>query len=408
MKSITSILTPASQLPDAILNRVNQGVTTIYLDYAAATPLDAHVLDAMQPYFSDAFYNPSAPYAPAVAVRRDLQSAKQQIARIIGAQADDIIITAGATESINLAMTAAGDGHIVTSAIEHDAVLAAAGVHDHTIVAVTSRGVVQPETIEAAITSATRLVSIGLANHEIGTVQSLSEIANVVMHERLRRLEVGDKTPIWLHTDASQCAGQIDINVARRHVDLMTLNAAKIYGPKQVGLLWYRPGVILTPLIYGGGQEAGLRSGTENVAGTIGFAVALELAEKRRKGEARRLEQLRDDLERRLITAFPDAIVSGHPRRRLPGNLHISFPDLDAERLVFLLEAKNIFVATGSACAANKNTRSHVLEAIGLEPQVADGSLRLTLGRDTTSDMIATAASEIISAIQGERKRVQP
>lgn len=376
----------------------------IYLDHAAATPLDRRVFAAMEPYFSDAFYNPSSPYAPALQVRRDYEAAKAAIARSIGAKGDELVITAGATESINLAF-AAVNGHVVSSAIEHHAVLAATKLHEHTLVSVDERGVVDAAEVAKAIRPDTQLVSIALANNELGTIQPLREVAAVIKRERERRLSAGDTTPLYLHSDASQGAGQLDIHVARLGVDLLTLNAGKVYGPKQVGLLWTASHVRLAPLIVGGGQERGLRSGTENVAGTIGFARAMELAETHRAYESKRLAELRDQLQSQLLDAFPDAVISGSLKRRLAGHLHISFPHLDAERLVFALEMRGVLVATGSACAANKGTRSHVLTAIGLSPEVADGSLRLTLGHLSTPENTARAAKIIIEEIMRERAR---
>lgn len=377
----------------------------IYLDHAAATPLDPKVLAAMQPFFSDDFYNPSAPYAPAIAVRRSYEAAKDTIGRTIGARGDDIIITAGATESINLAFSSIG-GHIITANIEHHAVLAAAKAHSHTIVAADSRGLVSASIVKAAIQPDTRLVSIAVANNEVGTIQPLRDIAEVVKKEREARLLRGDRTPIYLHSDASQGVGQLDINVARLGVDLLTLNAAKVYGPKQVGLLWSAPFVELTPYIVGGGQERGIRSGTENVAGVIGFAKAMELAHDHRGFESKRLMKLRDAMQKRLVDTFADAVVSGHQRHRLAGHLHISFPLLDAERILFALENRGILVATGSACAANKGTRSHVLTAIGLAAEVADGSLRLTLGHLSDEENCTMAVESIIEEITKEYARV--
>lgn len=377
----------------------------IYLDHAAATPVDERVLAAMAPYFSEQFYNPSSPYAPALEVRRAYEAAKDTLARLIGGRGDEIVMTAGATESINLAVSGVG-GHIVAPSIEHQAVLEAVKRQPHTLVAADEKGIISPEAIRAAITSETRLVSVALASNELGTVQPLREIAQVVRRERDHRLETGIQVPIYLHSDASQAAGQLDVHVARLGVDLLTLNAGKVYGPKQVGLLWAAADVALSPVMYGGGQERGLRSGTENIAGAVGFARALELAEKRRKQEVTRLETLRDWLEKQLTSEFPEAVVSGHPRRRLGSHLHISFPGLDAERLIFRLEARGVLVATGSACAANKGTRSHVLTAIGLEPRVADGSLRLSLGRLTTEENTARAAEIITEEIKAEYERV--
>jgi cysteine desulfurase len=378
----------------------------IYLDYAAATPLDDRVLRAMQPYFSDNFYNPSSPYSPAVQVRRDYEGAKHTLASLIGAKTDEIIITAGATESINLAFSSVS-GHIITANIEHHAVLAAVMRLDHTLVSADERGLVTAESVKNAITPTTQLVSIALANNELGTIQPIRDIAQVIKNEREARLRRGDMTPIHLHSDASQGVGQIDINVARLGVDMLTLNAAKIYGPKQVGLLWVTRGVTLTPQIVGGGQERGLRSGTENVAGTVGFAKALQLASEHRAYESKRLAGLRDRLQKQLTDAFEQSVISGHQKHRLSGHLHISFPNLDAERIVFALENRQVLVATGSACAANYGTRSHVLNAIGLAPETADGSLRLTLGHNSTDENIQRAGIILIEVISREYERVK-
>ncbi|MDN5819636.1 MAG: cysteine desulfurase [bacterium] len=376
----------------------------IYLDHAAATPIDRRVFASMEPYFGELFYNPSSPYKQAVAVRRDYESARATIAQAIGAKPGEIIMTAGATESINLAFSAAS-GHAVTSAIEHDSVLAAAKRHDHTIIAVGESGIAAAADVQAAVTDKTTIISVALANNELGTIQPISALAEIVAEVRRTRLHQGNKTPLYLHTDASQGVGQLDIQVARLGVDMMSLNAGKVYGPKQVGLLWIKPSVVVEPQIVGGGQEGGLRSGTENVAGVVGFATALRQASEKRKSETARLQKLRDYLQKQLVEAFPDAVLSGNSKRRLSGHLHISFPGVDAERLVFMLENDNVMVATGSACAANKDTRSHVLEAIGLDPAVIDGSLRLTLGRLSTEANTKLAADKIKQAVSLEMKR---
>lgn len=377
----------------------------VYLDHAAATPLDPTVAAAMQPYFSEAFYNPSSPYAPAVKVRRDYEAAKASIAAIIGAKSGELTMTAGATESINLAF-GSGHGHVVTTAIEHQSVLAAAARHEHSLVEVDHNGRVDPARIRDAVRPDTWLVSVALANNEIGTIQPLSRIAEIIREVRTQRLADGNTTPLYLHSDASQGAGQLDLHVTRLGVDMLTLNAAKVYGPKQVGLLYAARSVRLQPQIVGGGQEAGLRSGTENVAGVIGFAEALSQADRRRHGEIMRLSELRDNLQKRLTDAFPEAVISGHHKHRLAGHLHISFPGLDAERLIFGLEARGVLLATGSACAANKGTRSHVLTAIGLDPSVADGSLRISLGKSTDQAAIDHATEAIIAEVTRETERL--
>lgn len=378
----------------------------IYLDHAAATPVDPRVLSVMQPFFTDNFYNPSSPYMPAVNVRRDIEEARHKIAIAIGAKPGEIIFTAGATESINLAISGIG-GHVITSNVEHHAVLNTAKKYDHTIVDADVRGMAQPDSIKLAIRPDTKLVSVALANNELGTVQPLRNIALIIKNERNERLLNGNKTPIYLHCDASQGIGQLDVNVARLGVDMMTINSGKIYGPKQVGLLWMASNVKIDPVILGGGQEKGLRSGTENVAGIIGFAKALELVVDHKKYESDRLSKLRDYIQGKLSEAFPKAVLSGHQKHRLSGHLHISFPGLDGERLIFLLENRGVLVSTGSACAANKGTRSHVLMAIGLAPEIADGSIRITLGHLSNDDNIQKATEIIIEEVKKEYDRIQ-
>ena len=361
-------------------------------------------MKAMQPYFVDDFFNPSSPYAPAIKVRRDYEEAKDTIAQIIGGRGIELVMTAGATESINLAFSGIS-GHVVISAIEHHAVQAAARLHDHTIVTVDPRGRINPIDIAKAIRPDTELISVALANNEIGTIQPLREIAAIVDRERQARRERGESRPIYLHSDASQGLGLLDIHTARLGVDMLTINAGKVYGPKQVGALWVASNIQLQPVIVGGGQERGLRSGTENVAGVIGFAEALRYADKKRKGEVERLRQVRDAMKDALTTRFPGAIISGHPKHQLPNFLHISFPRIDAERILFMLESKGVLVATGSACAANKGTRSHVLEAIGLAPEVADGSIRISLGRQSTEEVCQRAVELIVEVVETECKR---
>lgn len=378
----------------------------IYLDHAAATPMDPFVLAAMQPYFSEQFFNPSSPYAAGVSVKRAYADAKARIARVLGVGADELVMTAGATESVNLALTAAGDGRVAVSAIEHASVIAAAGRGGQPVIIPTDKkGRVTPEVVRAALTSEVSVVSVALANHELGTVQMIDDIVRVAQAERRRRREVGETMPLYVHTDASQAPALLDVKVKRLGVDLLTLSAAKVYGPKQVGLLWARPGVRLAATVVGGGQEGGLRSGTENVAGVIGFAAALELAAQRRPGEVKRLGALRNQLRDMLAAALPEMTINGDQKKGLVNMLNVSFPGIDAERLVFWLEARGVMVATGSACAANAGLRSSVLTAIGLNEAVIDGSLRISLGRLNNEEQITRAAELIIQAVQRERER---
>lgn len=378
-----------------------------YLDYAAATPMAPEVVEAMLPYLTERFENPSAPYARARRVHADLEAARATLARLIGAKPVNVTLTAGATEANNLAL-AATDGLVLTDAIEHESVLACAEARGARVVGVDPDGTVRPEAVARALTPEVSLVSVALANGELGTIQPLREIAHVVASERDRRLRAGEDVPLYLHTDASQAAAVRTVDVSSLHVDLLTLSAAKVYGPKQVGILWAADGVALRPLVVGGGQEGGVRSGTENVAGAIGFARALELVSQERSTEARRLEGLRRDLLEALKGSFPWMLVSGprQPKRRLPGLLHVSFPGLEARRLVVLLERRGVSVGTGSACAASRMRVSHVLAAIGMDEEAAAGSLRITLGRPTTPEEVRYAAQAISEVVREECQRV--
>lgn len=371
-----------------------ESATSAYLDYAAATPLDPEVLEAMTPYLTGRFYNPSAPYALARSVRADVEAARATVARCIGARPGNVTFTAGATEANNLAF-AATDGHVVTDAIEHESVLACAEARSHAIVGVGPDGRVDPEDVLSAVTPATQLVSVSLANGEIGCVQPVRELARMMADLREKRLAAGDLTPLCLHVDASQAASCLTVDVGSLGCDLLTLSAAKIGGPKR-------------PLVLGGGQEGGLRSGTENVAGIIGFARALELVCARRREESHRLASLRGRLERGLLAEFPWALVSGPKKAkfRLPGLLHVSFPGLEARRLVIGLEREGVSVGTGSACAASKMRVSHVLRAIGMPEEAAAGSLRMTLGRPTTQAEVGYAVAAVTRVVRAEMSRL--
>ena len=389
-----------------------------YLDYAAATPMAPEAVRALLPYLSERYYNPSAPYATAREVHAELEDARAALARTIGARSANVVLTAGATEANNLAF-AATSGRVVTDAIEHESVLACAAARHGdasgaasdgrpaSVVSVARDGRVDAADVAAVLTPDTELVSVALANGEIGTLQPVREISRVVAAERRRRLEAGERRQILLHTDASQAAGHVSVNVSSLGVDLMTLSAAKVYGPKQVGLLYASDVVRLRPLVRGGGQEGGVRSGTENVAGVVAFAAALARAEELRPQESRRLADLRERLLRHVLADFPWAVVSGPSKgkRRLPGLLHISFPGIEARRLVILLERQGVSVGTGSACAASHMRVSHVLRAIGLPDGVAEGSLRLTLGRPSTAGEVDYAAGCLTAAVRAELAR---
>ena len=375
----------------------------IYLDNAAATPVDSRVLAAMMPYFSDEFYNPSAAYLSARKVRADVEEARHTLAKLIGAKSAEIILTAGATESINLALGGV-DGRIVTTAIEHSAVLEAARARGGHILPVDAEWQINLDELRRALTDDVVIVSVGYVNSETGMVQNIRQIAEVVQAVRAEREQRGADTPLYLHTDASQAAGLFDLNVSRLGVDLMTLNAGKCYGPKQVGLLYIRAGVQLKPLIRGGGQEMGLRSGTENVTGIIGFAKALELAEKLRGSEVKRLSGLRNMLKQYLVEHLSDVKINESAKANSPAILNISVAGVDGERVVFALDERGVQAATGSACAANKGLRSHVLTALGLDDASVDGSLRISMGRFTTADDIEAAGKVIVDVINEQRR----
>ncbi|MDO4902171.1 MAG: cysteine desulfurase family protein [bacterium] len=379
----------------------------IYLDHAATTPVSDKVLAAMMPYMSEKFFNPSAPYLPALQVRRDYEDAKSQIARTIGGKSDELIITAGATESVNLAFSCSSkEDEILVAEFEHHAVLRASensGISKK--IKILKNGVVDLDDLRSKISSKTKIVSVMLANNETGVIQPIAKIAEIVRAERNRRLQSGETRPIWLHTDASQGVGQLDISVSRLGVDMLTLNAGKIYGPKQIGALWANREVSLEAQIVGGGQERGLRSGTENVAGTIGFAMAMILAEKSRKSEVERLRNLKAIFENSFRQNFrenEDFFFLGNPKKQLASHISVSFPGIDAERIVFSAEMNGVLIATGSACAANKGTRSHTLTAMGLTPEEADGSLRITLGKLSTEENSRRAAEILCKIIKDE------
>ena len=375
----------------------------IYLDNAAATPVDSRVLAAMMPYFSDEFYNPSAAYLSARKVRADVEEARHTLAKLIGAKSAEIIVTAGATESINLALGGV-DGRIVTVAVEHASVLETARQRDGRVLAVDVKGRISLDELRGSLADDVALVSVGYVNSETGVAQNMRAIAEVIQTVRDERQVRGVTTPLYLHTDASQAAGLLDLNVSRLGVDLMTLNAGKCYGPKQVGLLYVRAGIHLKPLILGGGQEMGLRSGTENVTGIIGFAKALELAEKLRGSEVKRLSELRSKLKQCLINNLPDVRINENTKANSPAILNISVPGVDGERVVFGLDERGVQVATGSACAANKGVRSHVLTAMGLDEAAVDGSLRISMGRFTTEQDINQAGQIIVDVINEQRR----
>jgi cysteine desulfurase len=375
----------------------------IYLDNAAATPMDSEVLAAQQPFFGELFYNPSATYMAAQNVRAALEKARSDVAACLGARAGEIIFTAGGTESDNLAIAGVlqqyPEGNVVVSAIEHDAVLQPAAQFGCRVAGVTAQGIIDLTDLAAKIDDHTVLVSVMYANNEVGTVQPIRQVAQLVEQVRTARRQAGNPLPVYLHTDACQAANYLDLHVSRLGVDMMTLNGGKIYGPKQSGVLFVSSRVRLQPVVRGGGQERGLRSGTENVGGCVGLARALELAQARRHDEVARLSGLQSLAFRLVAEKLPGAVINGSLKHRLPNNIHLTLPGQDNERLLVELDERGILAAAGSACSASDEEPSHVLRAMGLSDAGAQASLRLTMGRETTEAQIRTLVDTLAELV---------
>ncbi len=359
-----------------------------YMDHAAATPLDEAVEKAMQPYYRDVFYNPSATYLPARQAKEALETARAEVAHWIGARPTEVIFVAGGTEGNNLAikgvMAQFPNCSVTVSAVEHESVLAPAANFNSSVALVTEQGRVDLEDLRAKIHDDTVLVSVMYANNEVGTIQPLRHVSALVADVRAERKRRGNNLALYLHTDACQAGNYLDLHVARLGVDMMTLNGSKLYGPKQTGVLYVASHVQLTPVTEGGGQERNLRSGTENVAGAVGFATALTVAQEMRHEETARLGELQHDAFREIERRLPGVSINGPRKQRLPNNIHLTLPRQDNERLLVELEQAGILAAAGSACSASDEEPSHVLRAMGVSDEAAQSSLRLSLGRSTT------------------------
>lgn len=381
----------------------------IYLDYAAATPVNPKVIEAMTPFFADQFFNPSAAYLPAKRVREIYEAAKDDIAHVIGAKGNDIVITSGATEANNLAFSAVGDSEVLVLETEHASVLNLAKNYHHQTIKVDQNGRIDLADFKQKLSEKTGFVSVSLANNELGTIQPIAEIAEIIKETRRARLLSGNTLPIIFHTDASQALNLININVTRLGVDLLTINSAKIYGPKGVGALYVGHGVKLKPVSYGGGQEMGLRSGTENVAGTVGFATAAKLVKEHLNGNFKKYEKLaklfRETMSHELEGKLEPHFL-GNPKRQLANFVPVCFDGVDAERLIYKLEDEEIYVSTGAACAASKGEKSHVLSAIGLTDSEIAGSLRVSFGAQNDAEDVKMAAKKIAAAVLQELERV--
>ncbi len=386
----------------------------IYLDYAAATPVDERVFEAMKPFFSECFFNPSAPYLPAKHSRKIYEDAKDELAHTIGAKGNDLVITAGATESINLAFTVLKNyenSNCLISEIEHASVREAAKnlASEVREIKVDKTGCIDLRDLKEKIDDNTVLVSVATANNEIGTIEPLSDISEIIKKIRMDRLSRGIETPIYLHSDASQAMSLIDIYVSRLGVDMLTINSAKVYGPKGIGALYVGHGIKLSPITFGGGQEMGLRSGTENVASLVGFATAAKIAKEHVNGNRKKYEKLSSLFKETLVKELDgiiEPIFLGNKKHQLANFVSISFDGLDAERLIFKLEDEKIYVSTGAACAASKGEKSHVLTAIGLSDSEIAGSLRISMGKQNDEETVKIAAEKLVKIVKNELERI--
>ncbi len=376
----------------------------IYLDHAATTYVDPRVKEVMDKYFSGEFGNPGSFNYVGLIAKEALDNARKTVADILGAKEREIIFTGSGTESINLAIKGLARArkskgkHIITTNAEHHAVLETCEYlkdeegFDVTFLDVDRYGMVSAEQVEKAIKDDTILITIMYANNEIGSVNPIKEIADIAKKHR-----------VIFHTDACQAAGYLDINAKELGVDMMTINSSKLYGPKGVGALYMRSGLVIKPIIHGGGQESGLRSGTENVPGIVGFAKALEIAQEEREKEVARLTYLRNKMIKGIMDTVPKTMLNGHPEKRLPNNVNISFLDIEGEALLLYMDEKGIHASSGSACTSKTLDPSHVIIATGVPYEVAHGSIRFTLGKRTTEediDFVISVLPEIIKKLR--------
>lgn len=373
----------------------------IYFDHSATTPLDPRVLEAMGPFLGGAYGNPSSLHQEGRVARAAVDKSRAQVAALIGATPDEIIFTASGTEADNLALIGAvrasgKPGHVVTSAIEHAAILKtckflASGGTKITRLPVDADGLVRPDGLLRALQSSVTVVSVMAANNVVGTIQPIEELAQFAkLHG------------VLFHTDAVQAGGKIPLDVNRLQVDLLSLSAHKLHGPKGVGALYFRKGTGLAPIIFGGGQERGLRSATENVAGIVGFGAAAELTRKELNQEAARLAGLREYIATEVLRNFPNAYLYGHPTKRLPGHLSFGFRGQEREvgKLLDALDQAGVAVSAGSACSANHSGEpSSVLLAMGYDAESARGLIRVSLGRFSTQQEVDCFLDVLSSAV---------
>jgi len=372
----------------------------IYLDHAATTPADLEVVKAMQPYFSLKFGNPSTIYNIGREARAVLDQARDDVSSFIGANHSEIIFTSGGTESDNLALIGAAfanekkGNHIITTGIEHHAIIEPLKFLEKrgfevSYIPVDKYGLVDVQDIEKAISEKTILITIMHANNEIGTIQPIAQIGKIAKEKG-----------VIFHTDAVQSIGSIPVNVDELGVDLLSMSAHKFYGPKGTGALYVRKGTRLISHMLGGDQERRRRAGTENVAGIVGMAKAIDIAAKRINADASQISALRDKLINNMLEKVEESSLNGHPAKRLPNNANIAFRYVEGESMLLNLDAQNIYVSTGSACSSSTLEASHVLLGIGLSHEEAHGSIRFTLGRSTTAEQIDTVVEKMSQIVE--------
>lgn len=369
--------------------------TRVYMDYTASSPIDPRVAEAMMPYFTKVFGNPSSLHSFGNDVRGPMNEARNKVGQLIGAEdpSREIIFTSGATESSNIAIKgtayrARGKNHIITTTVEHMSILNITKAlmkegYETTLVPVDEYGMVDPNAINEAITEKTFLVSVNYANGEVGTIQPIKEIGQITRDNK-----------IYFHVDGVAAVGKIPVNVRDDNIDLLSISSNDLYGPKGTGALYVRKGVSIQGVLQGGGQERGIRSGTEDIPNIVGFGKAAEIIQKEMSEESKRLEKIRDRLIKEILL-IPESYLNGHPTKRLPNNVHVRFSYIEGESLILDLDEKGIACSSGSACTAKTLEPSHVLRAMGLPHELVHGSILFTMGRWTKED----EADRVIDAL---------
>ena len=377
----------------------------IYLDNAASTQISEEVLDSMLPYLKEQFGNPSSIHRFGRLAQKAISKARKQVAELINADPSEIFFTSGGTESNNTSLYGIAkknpESRIITSLIEHDAILEPCKNleqegFDVVYLPVDDLGMVDPSSLEKALNENTSIVSIMFGNNEVGTIEPISEMAKICKENQ-----------IPFHTDAVQAIGKISIDVKELGLDLLSMSSHKINGPKGIGALYVKKGVSINPIIFGGGQEKGLRSGTENVANIVGFGKACELAQKNLMRNISKMKELRDYLSKKILEEIPCVTLNGHPEKRLPNNIHLTFLGVNGEDLLIKLDENGVAASTGSACSVQIQKASHVLQAMGFSHEQITGSLRLTVGiSNTVEEMDETV--KILKHVVEELRAVSP